>query len=150
MKKILVIFGIIIVGLFLFWKLSIKPASKALSPSPTTTATCQALTIVKPQPNETVSKNFSVAAVVDNRNPKCHWSVFEAQAGAIEVKDSNGQLVGNGVLKTTDNWMTSAPVTYSGDILLNANTPHENLIITINEENPNGIPGKTVTLPVTY
>ena len=147
MKKIFIIIGVILLVLFAFWKL--KPTPVVKSPDKTV-ASCHALTIISPQKNEQVTRDFTIKAIVNNSNSACHWAVFEAQAGTIEIKDSNNTLVATSTLKTTDNWMTNNPVTYTGAISLDANTPHGYLTLFIHEESPNGNPGKTVSVPLQY
>jgi len=147
MKKLVLIIGIILIAVFAFWKMKPQPVTK----TPVKSAiACQALQIASPWENVQVTKNFTVIVIVDNRNPKCHWNVFEAQAGNVEIKDSDGKLVGNGVLRTTENWMTNSPVSYSSNITIGSNKPHGKLLLIIKEENPNGTPGKTVSESFNY
>lgn len=128
-------------------------------PTPTVTpisqakaqATCPALTVITPQPGQQVSSPLPVSVIVDNRNPKCHWTVFEAQAGSMEIKDKNGTVLGTGILTTTNpNWMTVNPVTYKGTITF-TRPAGKKLSLTITEENPSGRPGaQQITIPLTY
>src|SRR6478736_1509020 len=120
MKKVAIIVCVIILAVLIYWKTFSKPVTKI----PKNIATCQALNIQSPLENDQVTRDFTVRAVVDNSNPKCHWTVFEAQAGTIEIKDANGKLVGNGELKTTEDWMTDNPVNYTSDISLDPQTMH--------------------------
>jgi hypothetical protein len=153
MKKIFIILGVIIIVGIIFFKLKPSPQHTQTVPlhaNTTVSSTCNALTITSPKQNEQVSNNFLVKVVVDNSNPKCHWKVSEAQAGKATVKDSSGNIVGSGVLSTSEEWMTDKPVTYSGEIELNDNTSKGNITLSIEEENPSGKPGQTITLPLMY
>jgi hypothetical protein len=151
MKKIIIVIVIILTAIFAFWKITTKPnIEPAIKSTQKTQTTCTALKIINPQPNEQVASDFTVKVVVDNTNPKCQWTVFEAQAGTINVVDSNGNTAGNGILKTSDNWMTKDPVTYSGTVSLNTNIPHGKLQLIINEKKPNGNQGQTISIPIQY
>jgi hypothetical protein len=96
---------------------------------------------------------ISVTAVVDNTNMQalgCSWTVFEAQAGTIELKDGNGTVLGFGLLTTTQDWMTASPVTYTGQVTSNSVfAPGTPLTLVFTEENPSGdgIPD-TLVVPV--
>lgn len=115
-----------------------------------TPSSCQALTITSPKPQEKVTSQFALQTVVDNRNPKCHWTVFEGQAGGVDVTDKSGQSVGKGTLQTSGEWTTDNPTTYSTTITLSPTTLTGKLTLTISEENPSGKSGQTVTLPIQY
>lgn len=147
MKKIFVTLAILII--ILGAAIYLKPKKSTVSKTMPITA-CQALTIVTPHNNDTVTNTFTVTAIVDNKNPQCHWTVFEAQAGTITVKDKTGTTVGTGVLQTTDTWTTENPVTYTGQITLAPTTKHGTIQLTITEENPSGEPGKTLAIPLQY
>lgn len=147
MKKIFVTLAILIIILGV--AIYLKPKKSTVNKTMPVTA-CQALTIVTPHNNDTVTSTFTVTAIVDNRNLNCHWTVFEAQAGTITVKDQTGATVGTGVLHTSDTWTTDNPVTYSGEITLAPNTAHGTIQLIITEENPSGQPGKTRTISLQY
>ncbi len=99
-----------------------------------------ALSVVSPLPNTTVSFPLEVKVIVDNTNaPDCRWTVFEAQAGFISLSDVNGPiaLVGSSALTTTDDWMTTSPVTYT-TTLTPVSNPTGTVTITFNEEDVKG------------
>lgn len=97
------------------------------------------LTVTSPVSGSVVGQAIAVEAVVDNRdaNTDCSWTVFEAQAGTIEVRDAQGAVLGQGLLTTEEEWMTSEPVRYTGSVALTA-APSGDLTIVITEENPSG------------
>lgn len=99
-----------------------------------------ALSVISPQPNTAVSFPLEVKVIVDNTNaPECKWTVFEAQAGFISLSDINGPiaLVGSSALTTTDDWMTTSPVTYT-TTLIPVSNPSGTVTITFNEEDVKG------------
>lgn len=69
----------------------------------------------------------------------CIWTVFEGQAGYIEIKTKDGDLVGTGILKTNGEWMTAEPVYSEASVSLTKKMPEgTELRIKITEENPSG------------
>lgn len=114
----------------------------------TTKPSCDALTKIQPNTGEKVTSPLTISVTVDNTKT-CKWTVFEAQAGTIVLKDKSGKTLGSGVLKTTDDWMTDQPVTYTGTIKFT--TPSsKDLTLTITEEDPSGKGSQTVTIPLYY
>lgn len=111
---------------------------------------CDAVVITNPTKGQQVTDPLEVTVVVENAGKNCQWTVFEAQAGTMELKDSTGQVVGTGVLTTEEEWMTDGPVEYTGTIDL-VNTPaNGDLMLTITEDDPSGQSQQQVTLPLTY
>ncbi len=102
--------------------------------------TCKAIKIIKPSNGQKIVSPLEVHVIVDNTSPKCHWTVFETQAGTMSLKDNTGQAIGTGILKTTSDWMTNQPITYTGNITFANNPSSDDLILTIFEENPSGQP----------
>ena len=85
---------------------------------------------------------LTVNAVVDNTlagELGCSWAVFEAQAALIEVMDSDNNKVGQGLLTTTEDWMTTGPVNFTSVISLDDGVSSgEELTLIFNEEDPSG------------
>ena len=100
------------------------------------------LTVSSPTPNEEVVFPLTVNAVVDNTlagELGCSWAVFEAQAALIEVMDSDNNKVGQGLLTTTEDWMTTGPVNFTSVISLDDGVSSgEELTLIFNEEDPSG------------
>lgn len=154
---------IVVIGLTIvrFLKPTTKTAPQTPQSGPTPTKTneepvptkvafrCDAITILSPKDNAKIASPLTVNATVDNRG-ECHWTVFEAQAGTIEITDGLGKVVGKGVLKTTQDWAVSTPVTYTATITLSKPSTSGGTL-TITEENPSGKanPQKHST-PVTF
>jgi hypothetical protein len=111
---------------------------------------CSALQITSPQKGQQATSPLTVTAIVDNTNHKCHWTVFEAQAGSIEVRNSKGQVIGKGKLTTQAAWMNEQPVTYTGTVTFNSAEATPSLTLVINEENPSGQPGQQINFPLNY
>lgn len=120
------------------------------APSTTSQPSCKALTVVSPKENTSVGSSFTLQTVVDNRNSQCHWNVFEAQAGTVEVKDTTGNVVGAGTLVTGQEWITNNPVTYTATVILTPTTQIGQLTVSIHEENPRGKIGQTVSFSLLY
>lgn len=154
MVGFVVVLAIVIVGV---WYLKPSNTEAPVINDDTTTyeeialSSC-GLEVLSPLANTAVSFPLLVNAIVDNTNTEelgCSWVVFEAQAGIVKVMNGATE-VGMGILSTTEDWMTSSPVNYSGSVSLSApvasGTP---LTLLFEEENPSGegIPD-TLTIPV--
>ncbi|MFZ2803910.1 MAG: hypothetical protein WA001_01680 [Patescibacteria group bacterium] len=124
------------------------PIQVPTAPATTTTAACQALTVLEPQPGAGASSPISVRAIVDNRNSSCHWTVFEAQAGSVVLQDPAGNILGQAPLKTTGDWTSSDPLEYDANVSLSKPyTGVASLVIT--EEDPSGKPNpQTVSIGI--
>lgn len=163
MKRFLLILfsiGVLICALFLYQRAIIPPNSSEVTPpvlhqtspsapthTPTSPISC--LRIISPQKNQLIISPLTVTVVVDNTSNTCHWTVFEAQAGTIEIVDDEGTTIGTSALKTTDNWMTNKAVTYEGIVIFTKAPASDNIVLQITEENPSGKPNpQTVTLPL--
>lgn len=110
--------------------------------------TCDALTKITPQSGQKITSPLTVSVTVDNTK-SCKWTVFEAQAGTIMLKDSNNHTIGSGILTTSEEWMTDTPVTYTGTISFTKPTT-DDVTLIITEEDPSGKGSQTVTIPLTY
>lgn len=109
---------------------------------------CDALTNITPQSGTKITSPFTVSVTVDNTK-SCKWTVFEAQAGTLTLKDADGQTLGTGLLTTTGEWMTEQPVTYRGMIEF-SEPATDDVTLVITEEDPSGEGGQTVSIPLTY
>jgi hypothetical protein len=110
------------------------------------------LIVSTPLSKTTVAFPLTVKTVVDNTQMDilgCAWSVFEAQAGFVEVIDGDGNVVGGGTLTTDEDWMTTGPVRYDAELKLTKTPSTKTLDLVFTEENPSGegIPD-TFVLPV--
>lgn len=114
------------------------PTTTNERPVPTTAAVkkCDAIAILSPKDNVKVVSPLAVRVTIDNRG-ECHWTVFEAQAGTITITDGLGKVVGQGVLKTTQEWTVETPVTYTAVVTLSKPSTSGGTL-TITEENPSG------------
>lgn len=119
-------------------------------PFPTKIAVkCSALTVVSPKDNAIIGSQLTLKVIVDNTK-ECHWTVFEAQAGIVEITDGLGNLLGKGVLKTTEEWTKATPTTYTTQLQLKKAATSAGTI-TISEENPSGKPdAQKYTIPVSF
>lgn len=157
MKRIfpIIVFILILLvgGLYLFRNVTVNDTIVAVPsplPSPTKTA-CTALTLNSPQANQKISSPLRVTVTVDNRNKDCRWTVFEAQAGTLQLLDEDKTVIGKGVLTTSEDWMTNEPVTYNGEITFDKAPTGKKLELHVIEENPSGKPDSQIlTFPLTY
>ncbi len=150
----LIILGLFIVVLVISRNLQTKTKETPIlvNDTPQQTSNCGLLTTA-PGPNETVGQNFPFSVIIDNSNREtlgCSWTVFEAQAGVVYVKDiSDKDIADPTPLTTTMEWMTTEPVIYNANIQIKNNYRGKaNLVIK--EDDPSGekIP-KIVTIPIT-
>lgn len=96
-----------------------------------------AITFLNPQNGDTVTSPVALQVVVDNSKQDCSWTVFEAQAGVVELIGNTDQVLTKEPLMATSDWMTAAPVTYTANLeYLNYAGP---LKLRIVEENPSGV-----------
>lgn len=95
---------------------------------------------------------MTVNVVVDNRKSSCKWTVFEAQAGSVILKDLSGEILAEGNLITSEEWMTEGPINFSTTIEFKTSTNSDEGILIVNEENPSGIPEEvsSITIPVRF
>ncbi len=128
------------------------PPSTPIGPTTIQSTGCapKALTVVSPQPGSTQTVPLSVKVIVDNgSHQNCTWTVFEAQAGIIQLFDSAGIAVGSGTLTTTADWMTDDPVEYTGEIPAIAIVPPGPGKLVITEEDPAGMgDAQTIEVPI--
>ncbi|MEN9558128.1 MAG: hypothetical protein RL141_497 [Candidatus Parcubacteria bacterium] len=129
------------------------------SDTPTTPSNPQAIqtgcspktiSVLSPLPGSTHSLPVTVSVLVENdKNPNCIWTLFEAQAGSVQLYDRTGAEVGSGSLVTTQNWMTTGPVGFSVVIDSAMVVPPGEAHIVITEEDPSGM-GDVQTIEVPF
>ena len=126
------------------------PTNPSQPQARSTGCTPKALKVVSPLPGSTQTLPLQVNVIVDNGStPNCPWTVFEAQAGVIQLLDNSNIAVGSGVLATTQDWMTDDPVGYSGEIPNIAVVPPGNATLVITEEDPAGMgDAQTIEIPI--
>jgi len=145
--KWLYLFVILLILTGGLWYFKLKPATKTV-PTQAMQTNCDGIQIIEPQAGSKVSSPVKVKVVVDNTKSKCRWTVFEGQAGVIQMQGKNSDLLGNSILSTTDNWMQDGPVTYTGSLTFT--TPADkDIALIIDEENPSGKPNaKQIKIPL--
>jgi hypothetical protein len=147
-----IIFVILVGGEYIFRKPPVEAPTNG-GPTATTPASKCGLTVNSPLPASTVTFPLSINATVDNTQSTtlgCSWTVFEAQAGPIKIKDGSGNTLATGVLATTANWMTTSPTIYTAMISALSNPSYVGpLSIIFEEDNPADFPNPdTLTLSV--
>ena len=140
------LFGILTLGVIVLGVYMIKQ-QQAIAPvteQPQTTASLCGLTVTNPTVGATVTLPLTINAIVDNTQAAtlgCSWTVFEAQAGTVTVKDAQGNVLATGVMTTTSNWMTTAPTPYTATITSLSNSSYTGpLSLIFDEENPGDLP----------
>jgi hypothetical protein len=102
------------------------------------------LTVDSPLPGSTVTFPLTINATVDNTKMStvgCSWTVFEAQAGGVEIKDQSGNVLAQAPLTTTSDWMTTAATPYKATISALSNPSYTGpLTLVFTEDNPSGGP----------
>ncbi len=74
--------------------------------TPATPPTICNVYITQPQVGATVPNSFVISGYVDNIQNGCRWTIFEANAGYVEVYDENGNLLGDyAILQSVGEWM---------------------------------------------
>lgn len=147
MKKILLLLLVVLLLISTVLYLTKKVQSPTLSTAqlPQSPATRCGLTITSPLPNQTVTlspdNTFVVRGVVDNTKRTslgCSWTVFEAQAGVIKAYNTQGNIVGSGILTAQEgqDWMTDQPTVYEGSVQVSSVSSEFTLKII--EDNPSG------------
>lgn len=129
----------------------VTPSPTPIPQVPTKAPGCEAITVKNPLPDQKIMPpSLTVTVIIDNTNPTCHWSVFEGQAGTLELQDDEQNTLGTGTLTTNDDWTANKPVTYQGTVSFSSvGGGKANLIIT--EENPSGSNNpQTIQIPLTY
>jgi hypothetical protein len=124
-KSLSISLFLVIAAVVAIWFLMAHKSQAPTTPNDTNTPVALShcgLTVTTPLSGVAITSPISITAVVDNTMMQqlgCGWTVFEAQAGSYELKDANGAVLGSGVLTTTQDWMTSGPVTYTGQVASN-------------------------------
>lgn len=141
---IIILFGIIFLLAFL-----LKQNPPNGNPPPTHGTVAQksyhcGITISNPTPTQAVTFPLTVNAIVNNSaaTDGCTWSLFEGQAGTVELKDQNGATLAKMPMQTppqTD-WMTNGPVPFSAILTPSQAIPSGTpLSLTFSEEDASGM-----------
>jgi hypothetical protein len=109
------------------------------------------ISVLSPLPGSTHTFPLMVSVLVENdKNPDCAWTLFEAQAGLVQLYDRTGAEVGSAPLTTTQNWMTTGPVGFTALIDTAMVVPPGEARIVITEEDPSGMGDvQTIEIPFT-
>lgn len=126
-----------------------RPVVPSMPAITETGCTPKNITVYKPQAGSTQSLPLRVDVLIENRrNPNCSWTLFEAQAGLVQLFDSTGAEVGATPLMTSDEWMTDGPVAFSATITPTGTVAPGAARILITEEDPSGMGDvQTVEIP---
>ncbi len=102
-----------------------------------------AIHFINPKNGETVTTPISVEVVVDNSQENCSWTVFEGQAGVVEIYNESNQVMYKAPLIAQGEWMTADPVTYKSEIEYSGYTGPMKLMITADNPSGEGAPDRT-------
>jgi hypothetical protein len=111
----------------------------------------KAMTVQEPAANTAVSFPLTVKARVHNAaSPNCRWTLFEAQAGVMTVKNADGEVIAQAPLATQEDWMTDQEVGFESVInLMPGKTASGPLMLVITEEDPSGQGlSETIEIPI--
>lgn len=110
----------------------------------------KALTIQNLMPNTAISLPLTFQVTVENSaHPTCRWTLFEAQAGHVELRTFDGEVLASAPLATTEDWMTDAAVSFETKLESTTVLSPGSYDIVIIEEDPSGEKTpQTVTIPV--
>lgn len=99
----------------------------------------------EPRPNQEIGKE-----IVIRGEARGYW-YFEASF-PIEVKDDNGNTVGNGIAQAQSEWMTENFVPFKANITLSSNPATKYGKIILNKDNPSGDPGRddSLIIPIIF
>lgn len=103
------------------------------------------ITITNPLPNDTIGGHVTVSGFISGT-----W-FFEGDTFA-EIADSNGTVIGGGLLRALDNWMTADVIAFEGKVILNSIPQTTSGTIIIYKDNPSGESqfDDSVTIPITF
>jgi len=156
MVKRLILIGLVLIVGVVAWRLLVTSGQVSPTPIqtptpvaiPTPTASCQNPSL-NLQPNQEISFPFDLTVVVDNRDLNCRWIVFEAQAGMVEIRDQANVLISQGILRTTQDWMTEQPVEYRATLtqIIQPTSGQARLILTEDDPSGAGTP-RQINLPL--
>lgn len=150
MKKNIIVVGSILLVLLLVLVFWWKPHT-AQAPIPVSideisyvNASEDDIAVSSPYPSQTVSQNITVTGKA--RGP---W-YFEASF-PLEVRDMEGNILGQGYTQAIGDWMTTEFVPFSGQVSLKGNLPQSGVLI-IRNANPSGDSerDKSVEIPVQF
>lgn len=147
MKNTLIaVLAVVVIGLgayTIIQKKAVTPALEEQQQARVAGSHC-GLTINSPLTGSTVTFPLTINAMVDNTAATtlgCSWGVFEANAGSVVIKDTNGNVLAQSYLATTANWMTVNPTVYNATIPSLSNPSYTGaLTIMFTEDNSADIP----------
>lgn len=107
--------------------------------------------LISPKPNEVVHESIQVELVVAHpAGASCNWVVFEGLGGRVELIDEDGLVIATALLETTEEWMTTEPVLFTGSLSVKE-INSANLQIRVTEDDPSGMGiVDTITIPVIF
>lgn len=148
-SKIIFSLLLVILAIFLWQKNIVSPIDNITQNGKKATDLIQetshcGLKIVKPEiDGRPIVSPLHIEAIIDNTKMEtlgCSWGVFEAQAGTIQVTDTEGNILGTSTLNTVaEEWMTTSPTIYTSDIELSY-IPDNKIILTFTEDNSADFP----------
>lgn len=153
------ILGVVVVvsfvSYFLFYKNNKNPTEQNTQQYSSTPTTNCGLTVINVLPYTTHTLPLEITAIVNNTHREtlgCSWTVFEGQAGTIQIQKENGENIGEPLLLTTKStsWMTDESSIYSTILETLPDEFKGKINIIITEDNPSGEgTPKKIIVPVT-
>lgn len=153
MKKnsLLIIFCVILVVIFGVFLIKKNSVNAPIVSDGVSVAACQGIEIASPAANSQVTFPLTITGTVHPTGNSGPWTVFEANAGSVVVKDSNGAV--KSVPKPLSlyvEWMNSDPKPFSVTIPALTGTPATNtLTLFFSDDDPSGENPHFCSIPVT-
>ncbi len=112
---------------------------------------CQGIEIASPAANSQVTFPLTITGTVHPAGNSGPWTVFEANAGSVVVKDSTGAIKSTPkALPIYVDWMNSNPKPFSVTIPALTGTPATNaLTLFFSDDDPSGENPHYCSIPVT-
>ena len=106
----------------------------------------------KPLPSVNIKPNDKIDSPTKIEvNSKGVWFGFEGELGTVVLVNEEGEKLGLGILKTTENWMVKGPVNYQCNLAYDANKAGNGKLVFSNN-NPSGEEknDQSFEIPVSY
>ncbi|TSC84006.1 MAG: hypothetical protein G01um101413_809 [Parcubacteria group bacterium Gr01-1014_13] len=121
--------------------------STTSTPTPTPTTSSQGLVVNTPIANTVVTSPLVISGYVGGGDK---WIGFEGQVGTVKLLDANNNILADGILVATTNWM-QLPVSFAVTLTFSTPTTATGTLVFKNE-NPSGEPSndRQFTLPIKF
>ena len=142
MKKSIII-SILIIILLIIVALVFDFGRNSSAPVTMATSTESFIQVVAPKDNQTVGNPIKVSG-------KARGSWFFEGSFPIQLVDSSGNVIGQGIATSTQPWMTEDFIDFSAEISYTKATSTKRALLVLKKDNPSGNPDldRSVFVPV--